>query len=115
VVCRYSLPFDRHDWVVDSGGVETRYVIDFYKGSTQKAIQDQASQAKAKAGAGGGAGQAKLPLPIIAMHLDVRPAVDSPATALLRLRVFFWRMVGINPFSVNAGLERKGGKDVGGK
>ena len=90
---RYSLPFDRHDWIVDSNGTETRYVIDFYKGSTTKAIQDQV----AKAGQGN-----KQPLPVIAMHLDVRPAVDSPATALLRLRVFFWRMMGVNPFRSGA-------------
>ena len=82
----YSLPFDRHDWIVESNGTETRYVIDFYKGSTSKAIQNQAAKS------------VKQPLPVIAMHLDVRPAVDSPSTALLRLQVFVYRMLGLNPF-----------------
>ncbi|KZV63015.1 cytochrome c and c1 heme-lyase [Peniophora sp. CONT] len=29
----YSLPFDRHDWIVDRCGTRVRYVIDFYTGS----------------------------------------------------------------------------------
>jgi len=27
---RHPLPFDRHDWIVDRGGKEVRYVIDYY-------------------------------------------------------------------------------------
>lgn len=57
----YALPFDRHDWVVDSDGREVRYVIDFYKG-------------------------APSPSAPIAMHLDVRPAVDSPYALYHRLK-----------------------------
>jgi len=29
----YSLPFDRHDWVVDRCGKEVTYIIDFYSGA----------------------------------------------------------------------------------
>lgn len=47
----------------------------------------------------------KLPLPVIAMHLDVRPAVDSPSAALLRLRVFVWRMLGFNPLGKGSSSE----------
>ncbi len=85
---RYTKPFDRHDWIVESNGQEIRYIIDFYKGSTSEA----AKEARSKGGAG-------APLPVIAMHMDVRPAVDSPTAAFLRLRVFFMRLFGINPFS----------------
>jgi cytochrome c heme-lyase len=47
-------PFDRHDWIVDRCGRDVHYVIDFYEGAA--------------------AGNDLKP---IAMHLDVRPAVDS--------------------------------------
>ncbi|KAL0055928.1 hypothetical protein WJX82_005812 [Trebouxia sp. C0006] len=58
----YKLPFDRHDWVVDRCGKEVRYVVDFYNA-------------------------APLPGMPIAMHLDVRPALDSPSALLDRLRM----------------------------
>ncbi|EFN52153.1 hypothetical protein CHLNCDRAFT_56330 [Chlorella variabilis] len=48
----YKLPFDRHDWIVDRCGQEVRYVIDFYNAAP------------------------RLDMPV-AMHLDVRPALDS--------------------------------------
>eukprot|EP00192_Tetraselmis_astigmatica_P021437 CAMPEP_0117656886 /NCGR_PEP_ID=MMETSP0804-20121206/5040_1 /TAXON_ID=1074897 /ORGANISM="Tetraselmis astigmatica, Strain CCMP880" /LENGTH=264 /DNA_ID=CAMNT_0005463311 /DNA_START=6 /DNA_END=797 /DNA_ORIENTATION=- len=56
----YKLPFDRHDWYITRCGRDVRYVIDFYN---------------AAAGPG-------MP---VAMHLDVRPALDSPQAALERL------------------------------
>ena len=84
----YSKPFDRHDWIVESNGEDVRYVIDFYKGSTTQAILDASAK-----------GQSQLP--VIAMHMDVRPAVDSPSAALLRLKVFFFSLIGINPFLSN--------------
>ena len=28
--CRYDLPFDRHDWIVDRNGKHVRYIIDYY-------------------------------------------------------------------------------------
>jgi cytochrome c heme-lyase len=52
----YELPFDRHDWIIESNGRQTRYVIDFYKG------------------------RRVIGMPV-SMYLDVRPALDSP-TAL---------------------------------
>lgn len=54
-VNRYNPPFDRHDWVVERpDGTEVRYVLDFYAGQIDP----------------------KAPKPV-AMHLDVRPALDS--------------------------------------
>lgn len=79
----YKLPFDRHDWVVErccggGGGdgangadaaeqqmrrrcVEARYVLDFYSG------------------------RALIP-GVPAVHLDVRPALDSPSAAWERAK-----------------------------
>eukprot|EP00947_MAST-08B_sp_MAST-8B-sp1_P002680 g2680.t1 len=57
----YNQPFDRHDWVVDRCGEEVRYVIDFYNGRPTR----------------------EKP---IAVHLDVRPALDSVQAALDRIR-----------------------------
>lgn len=55
------LPFDRHDWIVERCGKgEVRYVIDFYTGAA-------------------GPGQPA------AIHLDVRPALDSPSLLAERL------------------------------
>lgn len=56
----YRLPFDRHDWYVDRCGREVRYVIDFYNA-------------------------APTPTHPVAMHLDVRPALDSPSALLDRV------------------------------
>ena len=55
-------PFDRHDWVVYRNGQHVRYVIDFYDGQPNGAA--------------------------ISMHLDVRPALDSPRAAWDRFRMF---------------------------
>jgi len=52
----YKLPFDRHDWIVDRCGAEVRYIIDFYNAVAY----------------GGDAP--------VAMHLDVRPALDSASS-----------------------------------
>lgn len=59
----YTPPFDRHDWIVESGGREVRYVIDFYKGKS-------------------------TPERPVAMHLDVRPALDSFQDAFHRVRMY---------------------------
>jgi len=60
----HPAPFDRHDWVVDRGGKEVRYIIDYYH-DVSKADDDQ--------------------MPALRSHdavksivLDVRPALDSP-------------------------------------
>ena len=61
----YTLPFDRHDWIVDRDGTEIRYVIDFYTGQQHK--------------------YGRYPAAAIAMHLDVRPALDSVQSVFARL------------------------------
>jgi len=66
----YKLPFDRHDWVIDRCGTHVRYVIDFYSGTPQ-------------------------PGRAASMHLDVRPALDSPGAAWDRLRMQWqWALSG---------------------
>ncbi|KAI9208096.1 cytochrome c/c1 heme-lyase [Polychytrium aggregatum] len=49
----YTLPFDRHDWVVDRCGKRITYVIDFYSGDTKATKPGQVS-----------------------FYLDVRPAIS---------------------------------------
>jgi hypothetical protein len=63
---RSAAPFDRHDWVVDRCGMEVRYIIDFYNATPAPGD----------------------PRPI-AMHLDVRPALDSWQAAWDRTRRFW--------------------------
>mmetsp|Transcript_10770 Transcript_10770/g.16372 ORF Transcript_10770/g.16372 Transcript_10770/m.16372 type:complete len:372 (-) Transcript_10770:100-1215(-) len=60
----HPAPFDRHDWIVDRGGQEVRYVIDYYHDESQ-------------------VNRDKLPnlSDPNAMHsifVDVRPAIDTP-------------------------------------
>lgn len=63
------LPFDRHDWIVERCGQgEVRYVIDFYSGAV-------------------------APGQPAAMHLDVRPALDSPSLLAERLIMQIKHMV----------------------
>ena len=57
----YKLPFDRHDWIVDRNGKDVRYVIDFYNAKVPPR-----------------GGESSLDVGPIAMHVDVRPALDSP-------------------------------------
>jgi len=59
----YKLPFDRHDWIIDRNGKDVRYVIDFYN---------------AKVPARGAGESSSVEVGPIAMHVDVRPALDSP-------------------------------------
>lgn len=58
-------PFDRHDWFVERDGKEVRYVLDFY----------------ATKPAAGAEQQGTAPV-----HLDVRPALDSAAAFVDRVR-----------------------------
>ncbi|KAK3727882.1 hypothetical protein QZH41_010613 [Actinostola sp. cb2023] len=60
----YELPFDRHDWIVDRCGKPVRYIIDYY---------DVGNEEDYKMGE--------------FVHLDVRPAIDTPSAALDRMRV----------------------------
>ncbi|KAJ7582592.1 cytochrome C1 heme lyase [Mycena floridula] len=64
----YAAPFDRHDWVVDRCGIQTRYIIDFYTGRNP----DPASAN-------------------VSFYLDVRPALDSWEGIKMRLGRF-WTM-----------------------
>lgn len=69
--CRYTKPFDRHDWIVERpDGQEVRYVIDFYGGGARSADPTK-------------------PQPV-SIYLDVRPAVDSVSAIVARLS-FSWR------------------------
>ncbi|XP_002993340.2 probable cytochrome c-type heme lyase [Selaginella moellendorffii] len=73
----YGQPFDRHDWTVDRGGREMRYVIDFY-------YDDAASESN------------RWPFSI-----DVRPALDSPTALLLRARMLLHDMLGAGDAASN--------------
>lgn len=70
----YSLPFDRHDWIVDRDGKEVRYVIDFYKGA------DKSQTAGAP----------------ISIFLDIRPALDSFSALYDRVTVSIKEKLGID-------------------
>jgi len=63
----YTVPFDRHDWVVDRCGKKVEYVIDFYSGK----------------GNGDGKG--------LNFYLDVRPKLNSWEGVKTRMG----RMVGL--------------------
>lgn len=65
-VCRYELPFDRHDWIVDRCGKEVRYVIDYYEGDLDESTYQFSI-------------------------LDVRPAFDSIEAVWDRVKVAWWR------------------------
>lgn len=65
-ILRKDLPFDRHDWIVDRGGKEVRYIIDYYDGPVDKSTMRFS-------------------------ELDVRPALDSWEALWTRTRVFYWR------------------------
>ncbi|CAM9907382.1 unnamed protein product, partial [Phaeothamnion confervicola] len=64
-------PFDRHDWVVDRGGDEIRYVIDYYHDESLAPLDETpTSLADTER--------------VRSIALDVRPALDSPAAAYRR-------------------------------
>ena len=69
----FGYPFDRHDWFVTRGDKEVRYIIDYYY---DNARNDAPSPEAAADGMTG---------PI---HVDVRPALDSPQAVLDRLAMF---------------------------
>lgn len=64
--CRYELPFDRHDWIVDRCGKDVRYVIDYYDGGDVDKTYQFA-------------------------NLDVRPALDSFDNWWDRTKVMYMR------------------------
>jgi cytochrome c heme-lyase len=78
----HTEPFDRHDWIVDRGGEEVRYVIDYY--------HDEA-----------GAPQDKTPQTMRDFHAiksiktDVRPALDSVGSVVDRVfKMPFYQLSG---------------------
>ncbi|KAG6879595.1 hypothetical protein C0992_000875 [Termitomyces sp. T32_za158] len=64
----YSAPFDRHDWIVDRCGVQTRYIIDFYTGHSDGPSGNNLS-----------------------FYLDARPALDNWEGVNMRVQHFFGR------------------------
>lgn len=59
-------PFDRHDWIVErENGQQVRYVIDFYH------VPNQSSHG------------------VLPVHMDVRPALDTPRALIDRLEMQF--------------------------
>ena len=65
-------PFDRHDWYVDRGGKEVRYIIDYY--------HDESSISKDKAPK-----SMHDTVSMKSIHVDVRPALDSVEAVLSRI------------------------------
>lgn len=68
----HPAPFDRHDWIVDRGGKEIRYIIDYYNDESAverdqkpKDLKDMRSMQSIK--------------------VDVRPALDSVGALYTRL------------------------------
>uniref|UniRef100_A0A7S3K0L5 Holocytochrome c-type synthase n=1 Tax=Aureoumbra lagunensis TaxID=44058 RepID=A0A7S3K0L5_9STRA len=61
-------PFDRHDWIVDRGGHERRYIIDYYSDESQASMDEVPNLSDADK--------------IKSIRLDVRPAPDSFAAIL---------------------------------
>jgi len=63
----YTLPFDRHDWIIDRCGKDVRYIIDYYDAK-------ELNQDREFAG------------------LNVRPALDSFENLWDRMRAFYLRL-----------------------
>ena len=68
----HPAPFDRHDWIVDRGGEEVRYVIDYYHDES-KVSQDTIPKQLRDAHA------------MQSIIVDVRPALDSVGSVVSRL------------------------------
>lgn len=68
----YPAPFDRHDWTVDRGGEEVRYVIDYYH---DESAVDQDEKPKSLTDASS----------MKSIKVDVRPALDTPQSLFDRI------------------------------
>ena len=68
----HPLPFDRHDWVVDRGGREVRYVIDYYHDESKARDDNRPTHLHDTAS-------------IKSIIVDVRPALDSLQSFIDRL------------------------------
>ena len=60
----HTKPFDRHDWIVDRGGKEVRYIIDYYHDESAVAIDEKPKHLKDTSS-------------MKSILVDVRPALDS--------------------------------------
>jgi len=80
------IPFDRHDWIVDRGGVEVRYIIDYYHDESNV---DNDAKPKDKSDFHA----------VKSIFVDVRPALDSFDAVLDRaLRMPLLRIQGQTEF-----------------
>ena len=75
----YPKPFDRHDWFVDRGGKEVRYIIDYYhderyEGKDQKPIHMHDTKS------------------VKSIIVEVRPAIDSIEAILNRVFVMPYQL-----------------------
>lgn len=59
----HPAPFDRHDWIIDRGGKEVRYVIDYYHDESQVNADKTPKLTDINS--------------VKSIHVDVRPALDS--------------------------------------
>lgn len=88
VLFGHPAPFDRHDWTIDRGGKEVRYIIDYYH--DESAVQRDKTPQHMKDAAS-----------MQSIKVDVRPALDSPASILARMVLMPWRRLqgetGYNP------------------
>ena len=73
-------PFDRHDWFVDRGGQEVRYVIDYYhdEASAEKDVKPK---------------ELKDMQSLQSIKVDVRPALDSIQSIVDRLFIMPYRQM----------------------
>eukprot|EP00941_MAST-03F_sp_MAST-3F-sp1_P002744 g2744.t1 len=76
----YTLPFDRHDWIVDRCGTEVRYVIDYYNGSRKVSSSPMKNFDPSNG---------------ISMYIDSRPALDSFGAIWDRVRKPFMERFGL--------------------
>jgi cytochrome c heme-lyase len=70
----HTKPFDRHDWIIDRGGKEVRYILDYYHDESATSKDKTPSLTDAES--------------IQSIKVDVRPALDSFGAITDRL----WRM-----------------------
>jgi cytochrome c heme-lyase len=73
-------PFDRHDWIVDRGGIEVRYVIDYYHDESSIQIDKIPSKLTDASS-------------IQSIKVDVRPALDSISAFIDRLLIMPWKQL----------------------
>ncbi|KAJ1964025.1 Cytochrome c1 heme lyase [Dispira parvispora] len=80
----YTLPFDRHDWVVDRCGKEVTYIIDYYAGNSGKLLPQTSASGVNQPSVPGDKPAAQVP----SFYLDVRPKL-TPQSFVDHIRHFF--------------------------